>query len=294
MFGVSAATIGQLAASGLIAGCIYALIAIGFNVLYKSMGMLNFAQGEFVILGGFLFLSLSGVGIPLLPAVAGALAGVGLVGFLVEYLVMRRTRAEGLIGRGVATIGVSLFAVAVTSVIWGVNPLRVRPFSAGPPIHLGQVVISRQQAWIVVLSLAAVIALHLFFTRTQSGIAMRAASLNAAAARGVGISVQRVNVTAWVLSALVAGLAGILVTPITGVAFGMGLIFTLKGIAAAILGGMGSMVGAVIGGVIIGVVESMSAIFMSSGWQEAMPMLLLVLVLMIWPKGILGTGPDRV
>lgn len=294
MFDVSLATFGQLVASGFIVGCIYALVAIGFNVLYEAMGMLNFAQGEFVVLGGFFFYTASQVGLPLVPAIVVALVAVGLVGLAVQVFIISNAGGEGLIGRGVATIGLSLLVIAVSSVIWGVDPLRVREFTSGPPFDLANVIISRQQAWIVGASLLAVAGLHVFFQRTIAGVSMRAASLNPDAARGVGISVSGVYMVAWTLSAIVAGLGGILVTPLTGVAFGMGLVFTLKGIASAILGGMGSMVGAIIGGLLIGMVESLSSLFMSSGWQEVIPMGLLLLVLMIRPKGILGTGPDRV
>lgn len=292
---VSSATVGQLSISGVVTGCVYALVAVGFNIIFNGAGMINFAQGEFVVLGGFLFYALTtGLGLPLLPAVVLAVAGVALVGVLIQVGVVRVARGEGVIGRDVATLGVALLLIAFMAAVWGVDPLPVRAFTPGDPVLSGTVTMSRQDVWIVVATIAAAGLLQLFFSRTTMGISIRAASLNASAARGVGLSVNRIAMLSWALGAGLAGLAGVLITPTTGVAVTGAFVFTLNGFAAAILGGLGSMVGALVGGLTLGLVTSLSAAFIPSGWQGAVPMLVLLLVLMARPSGILGRGPARV
>lgn len=288
---ISLSTAGQLAVSGLVVGCIYALVALGFNVIFNATDILNFAQGEFLLLGGFAFYT--GTITLHLPLITGALfsiAVVAIVGAITQLVVVRFARGEGLMGAGAALIGVSFLAVAIMSWIWGVNPLPVREFTPGKPFFVGQVAITRQQVWIVAITILVIICFHLFFQRTNIGIAMRAASLNPSAARGVGISVERMALWAFVLGSALAAIGGILITPTTGVLASGGFVLTLKGFTAAILGGIGNPIGAIVGGLALGLIESLSVGFISSGYQQAVPMLLLILILMVRPGGILGVG----
>ena len=294
MFGESWSTLAQLAIAGTITGCIYALAAVGFNIIFNGAGLINFAQGEFVILGGLLFYAATAVGTPALLAVFLAVIAVGLIGALVQVGVVAPARGEGVIGRDVATLGVALLMAAGMSVVWGVDPVRVPEFTPGEPILSGSVTLSRQGVWIIAVTLAAAVALQAFFTRTSLGIGIRAASINPKAARSVGLSVERVAVASWTLGAAVAALAGVLVTPLTGAAVTAAFLFTLNGFAAAILGGLGNMMGALLGGLTLGIVTSLSAAFVPSGYQNAVPMLVLLVVLIARPSGILGKGPARV
>lgn len=292
---VSLVTLEQLAVSGFVIGCIYALAALGFNAIFNATGIINFAQGDFLVLGGFFFYAASTTWhLSLIPAAAVSLVIVSAIGGVVQLVIVRPGRGKGHIGRGASLIGVSLLVTAITADVWGVNPLAVREFTPGLPYFLGEVVITRQQVWIVAVTLIVVVLLQLFFQRTTAGISMRAASLNPDAARAVGISVQRMALLAFVLAAALGAIGGILITPITSVSYSTGFALTIKGFTAAILGGIGSMYGAVVGGVTLGLIESLSAAYITSGYQSAVPMAVLILVFMVRPGGILGTSVSRV
>ena len=295
MLAVSWLTIQQLAVTGVVVGCIYAIVALGFNVIFSATGLLNFAQGNFVLLGGFLFFTAAITWeIPLIPAIIVALVLVGAAGAIVQLAVVRLVRAQAgearVIQTGTALLAVAFLITAVASWIWGVDPVPVPEFTPGPPFFLGDVVITRQQAWVVGVTIAVVFLFTLFFLRTNLGISMRAAALNPDAARGVGISVERMALLAFVIGCALAGLGGILITPINGVFVGAGLIFTVKAFTAAVLGGLGDPRGAIVGGIVLGLLESVSAAFISSGYQEAVPMVVLILVFMFRPGGIMGVG----
>ncbi len=291
MIAVSLATVEQLAVSGVVVGCVYALIALGFNVIFNATGLINFAQGEFVLFGGFFLYTASILlDLPLVPALLLAIAAVSVIGASVQLGVIRFARGEGHIGAGASLIGVSLLMVAIASWAWGADPLPVREFTPGEPYRLGDVLITRQQLWVIGVTIVVVVGFQLFFQRTSLGVAMRAAAQNADAARGSGISVERMSLMAFIIGAALAALGGVLITPILGVAAYGGLTLVLKGFTAAMLGGLGDPRGAVIGGLALGLVEQVSAAFISSGYQEAVPMAMLILVLMLRPGGILGVG----
>lgn len=292
---VSVATLGQLAVSGVVVGCVYALAALGFNAVYNATGIINFAQGELVLWGGFLFYAGSqSLHLPLILSALLALAAIALIGALIQLGVVRQGRGSGHIGRGASLIGVALLSTAITAAVWGVDPLPVPEFTPGTPFSVDGVVVTQQQIWIVAMTFCVVFFLQVFFRRTTAGIAMRAASSNPDAARGVGVSVQQMALMAFVLAAVLGGIGGILITPLTGVAFSGGFALTLKGFTAAILGGLGNIVGAVVGGVALGLIESLSAAFISSGYQPAVPMAVLILVFLLRPGGILGVAVSRV
>jgi branched-chain amino acid transport system permease protein len=295
MLAVSWLTIQQLAVTGVVVGCIYAIVALGFNVIFNATGLLNFAQGQFVLLGGFLLFAAARTwDIPLIPAILVTLVLVGVAGAVVQLLVVRQVRAADgearVIQVGTALLAVAFLITAVGGWIWGVDPVPVPEFTPGEPIFLGDVVITRQQLWVVGVTVVVVILFTIFFLKTNLGLSMRAAALNPGAARGVGISVERMALLAFVIGCALAGLGGILITPINGVVIGGGLIFTVKAFTAAILGGLGDPRGAIVGGIALGVLESVSAAFISSGYQEAVPMVVLILVFMFRPGGIMGVG----
>ncbi|MEV0694429.1 branched-chain amino acid ABC transporter permease [Streptomyces sp. NPDC050388] len=284
----------QVVVSGVVMGCIFALVAIGFNLVFSATGVINFAQGDFLILGGFVFYTATvTLSWSLLPSVGLAVLAVAAMAAFVQFGLLRHSRGEGVIGRDAVTLGVSILIVAISSFIWGVDPLPVQPTTAGGPVEIGWLVVSRQQLWIVGVTTLAVLVLHLFFKKTNAGIAVRATAMNKHAAMGVGVSVDRVALTSWVVAGALGALAGLLVTPLTGVSYAAGFLFTLSGFAAAILGGMGSMLGAVLGGLLLGVMQSLSAAFIAADFRDAAPMIVLLLVFALRPQGILGKLVSR-
>lgn len=294
-FAVSFLTLKQLAVTGVVVGCIYGLIGLGLTVIFNATGLLNFAQGSFVVLGGFLmYAATQSWGLPLVPAIAVTLVLAGAIGGAVELVVVQLGRTgsgeDRLIGSGTALLAVTYLFTAISGWIWGVNPLAVREFTPGPSFHLAGAVITRQQTWVVGVTLVVVVLFALFFQRTSLGIAMRAAALNSDAARGVGISVKRMSLLAFVVGCALAAVGGILVTPITGASSDGGLNFVVYGFTAALLGGLGDPRGAILGGVVLGLIESLSGAFIASDYQTAVPMVVLILVFMVRPGGILGVG----
>jgi branched-chain amino acid transport system permease protein len=287
---VSATTWGQLMVTGIGLGCVYALVAAGFNITYNATGLINFAQGNFVIIGGLIFFTASTTwNLPHLPAALVAVLLTGAMGAVVQFAITGRTRGEGEIGAGIATLGIALLAVAISAQLWGLNVVAVPLFLSGNSVIVGGVAITPQQFLIVGATVAVIVLLWLFFKRTIVGIAMRAASLNRDAARGVGVVTERTAVIAFGLSAALAAIGGVLVTPLAGADPVAGaFIFTLKGFAAAALGGLGSFPGAIFGGLALGLVESCSAAYIGSSWQGSVPFIVLLLIFFLRPGGIVG------
>ena len=292
---VSLLTVKQLSVSGVVTGCVYGLIALGLSVIFNATGLINFAQGAFVVLGGFLLYNTTQTwGLPLIPAVLITIVMTAALGALVELVVIRLRRGGGgedrLIGSGMALLAVVYLLTAAADWIWGVNPLAVPEFTSGNSFNLAGAVITQQQVWVVGVTIVVVVLFALFFQRTTLGIAMRASALNADAARGVGISVKRMSLIAFALGCGLAVIAGILITPITGTSSGDSLTFVVYGFSAALLGGLGDSRGAIVGGVALGLIESVSGAFISSNWQTALPMVVMILVFLVRPGGILGVG----
>jgi branched-chain amino acid transport system permease protein len=288
---VSLEQLGQFVVAGIVAGSIYALVALGFNVIFNATEIINFAQGEFVMLGGmFYYAATSTAGLPLVAALAVAVGGVTLVAALLEVMVIRPAAQATVLGLVLVTLAAALLAEAGARTIWGVNPLSVPSFTPGPPFQAGGVTITRQAVWVVASTLVVMAALRWFSTRTDTGLAMQAAALNREAAATVGISVRRMVFLSFLIAGLLGGIGAVLITPITKVHYELGLSMGIKGFTAAMLGGLGNMPAAVLGGLTLGLVESIAAGYVPSGLREAIPMSVLVLILLLRPTGILGTG----
>jgi branched-chain amino acid transport system permease protein len=287
---VSLEQLGQFVVAGIVAGSIYALVALGFNVIFNATEIINFAQGEFVMLGGmFYYAATKSAGLPIVVALLVAVAGVALVAALLEVTVIRPAAQATVLGLVLVTLAAALLAEASARTIWGVNPLSVPNFTPGPPFSAGGVTITRQAVWVVVSTLAVMAALRWFSTRT-TGLAMEAVAVNRDAAETVGISVRRMVFLSFLIAGLLGGIGAVLITPITKVHYELGLSMGIKGFTAAMLGGLGNMPAAVIGGLTLGLVESIAAGYVPSGLREAIPMTVLVLILLVRPTGILGTG----
>jgi branched-chain amino acid transport system permease protein len=278
----------QFVAGGLTAGAIYALVALGFSIVYNASGAINFAQGEFVMVGGMSAASLVASGAPLPLAVLLALVVAVLVGLLVEKLAIEPARHAGTVTLIIITIGVSLFLRGLAQLVWDKRVHALPAFSGDAPLHLFGATLLPQSLWVLGGTALAVAALSWFFGRTLQGKAMLATSYNPLAARLVGIHTRHVLWASFGLAALLGALGGVLTTPITFTAYDSGIMLGLKGFAAAMLGGLGSFSGAVLGGLVLGLAEALGAGFVSSAYKDAIAFVIILAVLFFMPGGLLG------
>lgn len=281
----------QFLLSGLTSGSIYALVAVGFCIIHNATGMVNFAQGEFVMLGAMVMISLSqelGLAMPL--AFCGSIGAAMLVGLFLERVPLGLARSRHTLLLVLITVGFSIALRGAASLIWGKTARALPAFSSEAPLLVAGAVISRQALWILMVTMAAVALLHLFFHRAPVGRAIRAVADNRRGAVLVGIPVARMVMISFALSAALGATAGILIAPITGMHYSSGVMLGLKGFAAAILGGYGNVWGAVAGGLLLGVLESLAAGFISSAYKDALAFLILLCVLWIRPSGLFGEG----
>ena len=278
----------QYLLAGLTVGAIYALVALGFSIIYNASQVINFAQGEFVMIGGMATVSFIGAGVPLALAVVLAVVAATLVGVALEKFAVERARGAPVVTLIIITIGASILLRGLAGVVWDKNIHALPAFSGDRPIAVGGATVLPQSLWVLGVTLAAVAALWWFFNRTLYGKAMLATSHNRLAAQLVGISVRRVLLVAFGLAAGLGALAGILIGPITFTAWDVGVMLGLKGFAAAILGGLGSGPGAVLGGLLLGLVEALSAGYVSSAYKDVIAFGIMLAVLVLMPNGLLG------
>ena len=279
----------QFVFAGITSGAIYALIALGFCVVHNTMGIVNFTQVDFVSLGGmFLFSGFFWGGLPMVIAVICAVAAVTAVGIIVERLGVRPSRSQNHLVLIFLTIGLSIILRGAMKLVWGKNRMAVPPLAGEEPIRMAGAAILPQALAILVITALAIGLLVLFFRSTRLGLAMRAVASNQTAASVVGINVGGVKAASFALAGGLGGLAGCLVTPITTLSYDVGVLLGLKGFAAAIIGGFGSFPGAVLGGIGLGLLESLSAGYLSSAYKDVVAFVVLLLVLFVRPKGLLG------
>lgn len=279
----------QYTLSGLSTGAIYALIGIGFSIIYNSTGIINFAQGEFVMLGGMLtlfFINL--LQLPLWAAIPCAVFCATLAGLLFERLAIRPLRKPTPLNLVIITIGGSILIRGISMLLWGKDTHSLASFSGDDPIALGGATLLPQHLWILGITLVIIIANKFFFYHTISGKAMRACSYNSRAAGLVGIDVRRMVLFSFVISSAMGAVAGIIVAPLTMTSYDVGVMLGLKGFCAAIIGGMSSGMATVVGGVLLGVLESLGAGLVSSGYKDAIAFVILLLILLIRPQGLFG------
>jgi len=278
----------QFVAGGLTAGAIYALVALGFSIVFNASGAINFAQGEFVMIGGMSAVALLAAGLPLPLAVLLALAAAALVGLLLEKLAIEPARGAGTVTLIIITIGASLFLRGLAQLVWDKRIHALPAFSGEQPIALFGATVLPQSLWVLAVTALAVLALSWFFGRTLFGKAMLATSYNPLAARLMGIQTRSVMLASFGLAALLGALGGVLTAPITFTSYDSGVMLGLKGFSAAMLGGLGSFAGAVLGGLLLGLLEGLSAGFVSSAYKDAIAFLVILLVLFLLPGGLLG------
>ena len=280
----------QVLISGISQGCIYGLIALGFVLIYKATETINFAQGELMMLGAFLGLTATVVmGLPYWAGVPVALAGMALAGLLIERVALRPILGQPAFSVVMVTIGLGYVARGAVTMIpfWGTETHTLPTPFKEEVLYLGTLAIGMEQIVIVAATVALCAALYLFFRFTRVGVAMQAASQNQLAAYYMGIPVRRLNGLIWAISAAVAALAGILLAPITFVHANMGFI-GLKAFPAAVVGGFGSLPGAIVGGLVIGVVESLSGVYLPEGFKDIAAYVMVLAMLVLKPNGIFG------
>ena len=274
----------QLLVSGLALGAIYALVCLGFVVIYSVTSVINFAQGEFAMLGALLAVWLIAVGLPQGLAVMVAVVGVGIFSAVLYQFGLRPARDASPLTLIIITIGAALAIRGVALVIWGTDPYQMAPFTAGSPLQVGGAVIRLQSLWVLGTTLVLQPLLHLFFTRTMLGRSLRACAVNRLAARLMGIRTDRMALLAFGLSGSVGALGGIIIAPIIFATYDMGLMLSLKGFVAAVMGGMVNYPAAVAGGFLLGILESLGAGFISSGYKDAVAFIALFIILLSKPR----------
>ncbi|MES2076227.1 branched-chain amino acid ABC transporter permease [Rugamonas rubra] len=278
----------QFLFSGMTVGAAYALAALGFTIIYNTSGVINFAQGEFIMLGGMLAAIMASAGVPLPLAIVVAVVLTGLVGLLMEKLVIEPAQNAQVVTLIIITIGASLVVRGLVQIWLGKATHSLPAFSGDTPIVIFGASLLPQSLWVLGVTLAIVGALGWFFGRTLLGKAMLATSHNKLAARLVGINTRRVLLFSFGLAALLGAVGGILVAPITYTSYDAGIMLGLKGFVAAVLGGLGGGLGAVAGGLILGIAEAMTAGYISSAYKDAVPFVLILLILFFLPRGLFG------
>lgn len=275
--------------AGLVNGAIYALIALGFMIIYNATGVINFAQGEFVMLGAMLTASLTGkFHFPLLLMLPIVLVFVALIGALTERLTIYPAREASPLILIIITIGLSILLKGLAMFVWGKDPLPVKAFIPGGPYHFLGATLPPQGVLILLVTLLAFLTTEAFFRFTLWGKAMRACAYNRLGAQVIGINISNLTCISFALSATLSGLAGIIISPLTFATYDMGTMLGLKGFSAAVFGGLGSAAGAFCGGLILGVLETLSAGYLSSAYKDAVAFLLLLMVLFVRPEGLLS------
>ena len=290
----------QLALDGLRAGSIYALMAMGFVVVYSVTGIINFAQGEFVMLGAMITLTVNGWDWPLPPAlklIVSIVAGVLLttaVGALMERLTIYPARRSAPVTLIIITIGVTIILRAVALLIWGADPHVLPAFTTlaleDRIFRIGDVTIQAQSLWIWGTLAAILVLLYLFLQRSLIGKALRACAVNRRGAQLMGINPSRMSLLSFALAAALGAIGGIVLGPVTRPIYDMGVMLGLRGFVAAILGGLLSVPGVVVGGLLLGVVENLAAGVTYPAFKSAVAFVILIALLLFRPQGILGGG----
>jgi branched-chain amino acid transport system permease protein len=263
-------------------------VAHAFANIYNASHVNNFAQGAFVMLGGLATVSLLGAGLPLAFAAALAVALAALVGLALARFAVQPARGASVVTLIIITIGASILLRGLASLVFDKRIHALPAFTGEAPIAVAGASLAPQSLWVIGVTALIVCALWAFFNRTLAGKAILAVSHNRLAAQLMGISVRRVLLAAFALSAALGALAGILVAPITFTSWDVGVMLGLKGFAAAILGGLGSGPGAVVGGLVLGLLESLGAGYISSAYTDAFAFIVMLAVLMLMPGGLLG------
>ncbi|MDQ7834725.1 MAG: branched-chain amino acid ABC transporter permease [Humidesulfovibrio sp.] len=279
----------QYLITGLTVGATYGLTALGFTIIFNTTGIINFAQGEFVMLGGMMSVFfMRALGLPEPLAIVMAVAGTTLLGAVVERLAIRPVRDASPINLIIITIGVSILIRGAAMLLWGKDTFALPAFTGSEPVSFFGAALMPQTLWVLAISLLILAGLKTFFSRSIHGKAMLACSYDPKAAALVGIGVDRMILLSFMISALVGAIGGAILAPITLTSFDVGVMLGLKGFAACILGGLGNPFGAAAGGLVLGVLESLGAGLISSAYKDAIAFVILLVLLFVRPTGLFG------
>lgn len=278
----------QFIVSGLTVGAVYALVALGFTIIYNASSVANFAQGEFVMLGGMITVFSWQAGAPLALAALLAIVVTASIGMLLNRFAITPARGAPVVSLIIITIGASILIRGLAHVVFDKQLHSFPAISGDDPIQFLGATVLPQSLWVIAGALLIFLVLWLFFTRTLIGRAVLATANNRVAAMLVGINTRYVMALSFALSAAIGALAGVLVTPITFISYEAGLYMGLKGFAAAMLGGMGNPKGALAGGLLLGVMESITAGYLSSSYKDAAAFVVILAILFFMPQGLFG------
>ena len=297
MLGLSFAQLIDLAIGGLAIGCVYSLVALGFAMIMRATNIIHFAQGEVMMLGAMCGLTSLWL-VPRLPLVAVLAVGMlasGVIAVAMELAVYRtlRRRRVSIMNVITATVGMSILCINAARLIWGSEPLRFPELFGTQAYEFAGLRISPQLFWIMVMGIGIMLALQLFLKHTRTGILMQAMAQDADAAQLMGANQTRMTAYTFGLAGLMAGAAGVMLGSMFFAFFEMGFITGLKGFVAATLGGLGSITGAMLGGILFGLIETFSAVFLSSAYKDGIGMLLLIAILLFLPSGLVGLWQKR-
>ena len=285
--------VAQSVLSGIGVGAVYGLIGIGFCVIYNASGIVNFAQGAFVMLGGMLTnAGMTKLGLPLPLAAIGAIVIVAISGVVLERIVVRPlwNRGSTMFVMILATLAAQIVVERITQILAGDQPRTLPVFTDLPPLRLLGFAINFQFLWILGCSALVIALLGLFFSSTRTGKAMRACSINRDAAALQGIPVSRMLALAFALSAALGAFAGILITPTQYTAFNVGVPFAISGFIAAIVGGFGRPLGAFAGGILLGIAQALAIVLLGAAFKNVAALSILLLFLFVRPTGLLGSA----
>lgn len=277
----------QTIVNGLMVGMIYVLMAIGFTMVFGIMRIVNFAHGEFYMVGAFLFAILYGSdGMPFAISVLLAVGATALLGLVMERIVFRRFRGNELNGM-IASVGVALIIQNSALLMWGSSARTVPPVVSGV-LSVGGIVFPWSRLVVIIGAIIAVVSLNLLIGYTRIGRAMRAVAQDAEIAQVQGIRVDVIFPAAFVLGVSLAAFAGVLMAPVLSVSPFIGLAPTLKAFVIVVIGGLGSVPGALVGGLLIGLIESFAGTFVSASLSEILQFVVVIAVVLLRPQGLLG------
>ena len=281
----------QAVLSGIVNGFVYALIGLGLAVIFKGTRIVNAMQGEFSVVGAMVTVfALSALGLPYWVGIVLGVAAGCAIGAVMDILLVRPMNRRGASEESylLLTIGLAIALSSAVLYFGGRDSHLLPPFGGNDVVEIFGAFIPQHAIWLVVISIGVVVALRTFYSRTLVGLAMMASSLDADGASTNGINVAWMRTLTFLLGGGVGALAGILVTPLIEVNYMMGIALTLKGFAAAILGGLTNPFGAVVGGLLLGLLESLALITFPSGYKDVIALVLLIAAMILWPNGLLG------
>jgi len=276
----------QFLASGVTRGSVYGMVGIGFALIFRSSGVINFAQGEFVMLGGMGTAFLLSLGLPFYLAVSFSVLATVFIGLIVQFGIVARMRDPSVLAVIIATVGVAMMIRGAVEALLGRQFFSIPSISGDETLDMFGAKLLPQSVWILAFLVTVAIGLTLFFRKTMLGMAMQAASSNRLAAELSGIDVSRIFLVCFAMSAGLGALAGLLIAPITLTQYDVGIALGMKGFCAAILGGLRNPLGAVWGGLILGLSEAFAGGYLSSAYQDAVAFVLIIGILLVFPSGL--------